>query len=112
MCSFIKYSKFNYLNCTATTIERGYMKKKNFFSAVMLSVILLSSCGGDRDSSSEKSSMLPSDETSLSTSDKPSLSDELKSFQGVTFTNQTITYDGTSHSLEVEGAPSDALITY
>ena len=88
------------------------MKKKNLFSAVMLSVILLSSCGGDRDSSSEKSSMLPSDETSLSTSDKPSLSDELKSFQGVTFTNQTITYDGTSHSLEVEGAPSDALITY
>lgn len=33
-------------------------------------------------------------------------------FQGITFNNQTVTYDGNEHSIYVEGAPSFATVSY
>jgi hypothetical protein len=76
------------------------MKKKTLLVALS-SLLLLSACGPESPVSAPASS--PSSSATSSA---------LKEFEGLTFENQSVVYDGQKHSLVVNNVPADATIAY
>lgn len=73
------------------------VKKINLF-LISLSLLLIVGCGYSQEFSSS--------------SDTSSFYEVKENFENVTFTSRTILYDGEEHTILVEGAPSDAIVTY
>ena len=76
------------------------MKKKMLMIAVA-SLMMLSACGGNEVT---PASSMPTTENSSSNS--------LKEFEGLSFADQNVVYDGAKHSLSVSNLPEGANVTY
>jgi len=87
------------------------MKKKKLLTFILLGLVVsLSSCG-ESNSISQKPST-DSVQTSPSLSNVTASIEDKKNFEGISFMSKEITYDGNGHSLEINGAPDFANVSY
>ena len=88
--------------------------KKRLILASLLSFSVLVGCGNTSSSETPTSSESPisSEVSSESSSENTSSETKLLEFEGVTFNDVTVDYDGNEHTLTVQGAPDFATVSY
>jgi len=96
------------------------MKSKYLFT-LLISVMILTSCGGATNSTPNSQTSTPSATSTPSTSttsSSPATSDpstsmiQLLDFTGVSLSNKTVAFNGEGQTITVVGAPEDSNITY